>query len=174
MSHNFLEQLVSEWYSYKGYLVKQNVLVGKRPQGGYECELDVVAFKPNPEAGESALVHVEPSMDCHSWTTREKRYHKKFEAGRKHIPSIFKGYVLPSEIEQIALFEYASGKNHSVIGGGKVKLVKELLRDIRIELLSKKVCNDAVSEHMPLLRMVQFMTNYHDFVFCNDNNLADE
>lgn len=41
---NFLEQLVSEWYSYRGFYVRENVRVGLRDRGGYQGELDVVAF----------------------------------------------------------------------------------------------------------------------------------
>jgi hypothetical protein len=59
---NFLEQLVAEWYEFNGYFVRRNVLVGRRSRGGYECELDVVAF--NPE--EKHLVHIEPSVDQRS------------------------------------------------------------------------------------------------------------
>jgi hypothetical protein len=33
---NHLEQLVYEYYDWKGYLVKNNILVGKRKEGGYE------------------------------------------------------------------------------------------------------------------------------------------
>jgi hypothetical protein len=35
-------------------LVRRNVQVGKRPKGGYECELDIVAFHPE----QRALVHL--------------------------------------------------------------------------------------------------------------------
>lgn len=44
MANNHLEQLVAEWYEHSGYFVRRNVLVGLRRNGGYECELDVVAF----------------------------------------------------------------------------------------------------------------------------------
>ncbi|MDO8803282.1 MAG: hypothetical protein Q7R35_02530 [Elusimicrobiota bacterium] len=161
MSSNFLEQLVSEWYSYKGYFVRQNVLVGKRTKGGYDCELDVVAFNPETKH----LVHVEPSMDCYSWGKRERRYLKKFEAGKKHIPTIFKGTALPAEIEQIALLEYASNTNRDKIGGGKVWLVKEFLKKIKEDLEAKRINTNAISEHTPLLRMIQFMCHYHDFIY---------
>ncbi len=43
---NFLEQLVAEWYAYKGYFVRTNIKFGKRIRGGYEGEMDVVAFDP--------------------------------------------------------------------------------------------------------------------------------
>ena len=60
MASNYLEQLVAEWYEYQGYFIRRNVLVGKREQGGYECELDVVAFHPETKQ----LVHIEPSTDA--------------------------------------------------------------------------------------------------------------
>ena len=55
------------------------VNVGKRPNGGYASELDIVAFNPDPPH----LVHIEPSMDCDLWIIGEKRFAAKFEAGRK-------------------------------------------------------------------------------------------
>ena len=36
MASNFLEELVAEWYEYKGYFVRRNVRVGPRAKGGYE------------------------------------------------------------------------------------------------------------------------------------------
>jgi hypothetical protein len=68
---NFLEQLVGEWYSYQGYYVRTNVMVGPRDAGGYEGELDVVAF--HPETRE--IVHVETSMDALSWDKRPGQSH---------------------------------------------------------------------------------------------------
>src|SRR5690554_419807 len=41
---NHLEQLVAEWYEYRGYFVRRNIQVGPRANGGYECELDAVLF----------------------------------------------------------------------------------------------------------------------------------
>ncbi|MCE5254186.1 MAG: hypothetical protein LLG45_08295 [Actinomycetia bacterium] len=69
MAGNHLESLVAERYEFNGYFVCRNVRVGRRPKGGYECELDVVAF--NPEKG--ALVHIEPSLDADNWQERERR-----------------------------------------------------------------------------------------------------
>ena len=50
MPGNYLEDLVAEWYEYNGYFVKRNVWVGKLPAGGYECELDIIAFNPEKKA----------------------------------------------------------------------------------------------------------------------------
>lgn len=92
---NFLEQTVAEWYDFRGYFVRRNVNVGLRPAGGYESELDVVAFDPIS----NHLVHIEASMDADSWKTREVRFKKKFDAGRKHVPTLFKGFGDLPEID---------------------------------------------------------------------------
>jgi hypothetical protein len=123
MASNYLEQLAAEWYEFNGYFIRRNVHVGKLPGGGYECELDVVGFNPQTKH----LVHVEPSMDADSWAEREKRLDKKFQAGRKYIPGLFKGFQLPTKIEQIALFGFAGKKHPPTCGGGKVVVVQELL-----------------------------------------------
>ena len=110
---NFLEQLVAEWYEFQGYFVRRNVLMGKRAKGGYECELEIVAFHPTGKR----LVQVEPSMDADSWEVRERRYHRKFEAGKKHIPDIFKGLNASPSIDQVALLGFASSKTSAVCSG---------------------------------------------------------
>src|SRR5256885_2791112 len=116
MASNYLEQLVAEWYEYKGYFIRRNVNVGRRERGGYECELDIVGFHPT----KNHLIQVEPSGAASSWADREKTYRKKFEAGRKYIPSLFEGFTLPDEIEQIAVFAYASKKTYETLAGGKI------------------------------------------------------
>jgi hypothetical protein len=149
---NHLEQLVSEWHEYRGYFVRRNVQVGPLPKGGYECELDVVAFHP----GNNHLVHIEPSMDAHSWAKREERYSKKFDAGRRHIPSLFQGISLPNEVEQIALLGFASNANIKTLAGGRVMTASELFAEIVSDLSNKKVAKAAVPEQYPLLRTLQF------------------
>ena len=78
MSH--LEDLIAEYYDWSGYLVKQNLKVGKLSHGGWEMELDVVAFHPETKR----LVHIEPSIDADSWAERERRFRKKFESGERY------------------------------------------------------------------------------------------
>ena len=118
---NHLEQLVAEWHEYRGCFVRRNIQVGPL-NGGYECELDVVAFHP----GQQHLVHIEPSMDAHSWARSELRYSKKFKAGRQYIPALFEGVSLPQEIEQIALLGFASNVNVKTLAGGRVMTTSEL------------------------------------------------
>src|SRR5215467_744249 len=113
MSRNHLEDLVAEVYGLQGCFVRRNIQVGKRPRGGYECELDIVAFHP----GNRKLVQIEPSLDTDTWEERERRYLKKFNAGRRYIPELFEGLALPREIEQIALFVYGGGGRATLAGG---------------------------------------------------------
>jgi hypothetical protein len=153
---NHLEQLVGEWYEYRGYFVRRNVLVGKRTKGGYECELDIVAFNPINQH----LVQIEPSLDALSWAKREVRYSKKFEAGRKYIPEMFTGVALPTQIEQIALLVFASTQNVKSLGGGRVALASDLYAEIVRCLRNKRVDREAVSEQFPLLRTIQYCCQY--------------
>ena len=161
MANNFLEQLVSEWYEYQGYFVRRNVPVGKRSKGGYECELDIVAFDPVKRH----LVHIEPSMDAESWKQRELRFGNKFDAGLKYIPGLFPGLDLPEEIEQIAIFAFASRVNHPTLAGRQVLLVSDLMREIMEDLSDKKIASAAVTEHHPILRTLQFVVEYRKKVF---------
>ena len=161
MANNFLEQLVAEWYEYRSYFVRRNIAVGRRTKGGYECELDIVAFDPVRRH----LVHIEPSMDAESWEKRERRFKTKFDAGRKYIPGLFPGFDLPNEIEQIAILALASKTNHPTLGGAKVLIVSDLLREIMEDLSEKKIASRAVPEHHPLLRTLQFVVEYRKKVF---------
>lgn len=158
---NHLEQLIAEWHEYQGYFVRRNVHVGKRCDGGWDCELDVVAFHP----GKKHLVHIEPSVDANSWQKREERYRKKFDAGKKHIPKLFSGIEVPTQIEQIALFGIGSRANNSTIGGGRVILISDLLSDIVDQLRKQRIEKNAVSEQFPLLRTIQFICQHEQLLF---------
>ena len=160
MVGNYLEELVAEWYEYQGYFVRRNVLVGKRPQGGYECELDIVALHPS----KGHLVHVEPSMDADSWATRERRFRRKFTAGKKHIRKLFHGLQLPAEIEQLAVLVFASKRNRKTVGGGRIVLITELLEHIFRRLRSQRLASSAIPEHLPILRSFQLVTEYRKVV----------
>ncbi len=156
---NFLEQLVAEWFEFRRYFVRRNVKVGPLSHGGWESELDVVAF--NPESRH--LVHIEPSMDALSWERREERYAAKFAAGRKHIPSLFAGLQLP-EPDQIALLVFVGAHHHSKLGSGRVMLIQELMDQIRFDpewgLAKRSIRNRAVPEQYVILRSLQFAANY--------------
>jgi hypothetical protein len=156
MPGNHLEEIVSEWYQLQGYFVRRNVQVGPRPQGGYECELDVVAFHP----GLRKLVHVEPSLDADKWEKRKLRYAKKFAAGRRYIPGLFEGLALPSEPDQIALFVFGGGANRTSLEGGRVVFIKEFMREVLGTIRKRRVNSSAIPEEYPLLRTLQFAAQY--------------
>lgn len=156
MPSNDLEDLVVEWYQFRGFFVRRNIQVGKRPQGGYDCELDVVAFHP----GEKRLVHVEASLDADSWEKREGRYLRKFEAGRRYIPALFPGIDLPGPPEQIALFVFAGHGNHKTVGGGRIILLKDFMREILTFVRERRVASAAIPEEYSLLRTLQFAAQY--------------
>lgn len=161
MANNFLEQLVSEWYEYKGYFVRRNVPVGKRARGGHEAELDVIAFN----ATTRHLVHLEPSLDAESWEKREQRFRRKFEAGRKFIPGLLRGFDLPDDIEQIAILGNASKSNHPTLGGARVLLISDLLRQIMEDLGDRRNAANVVPEHHMILRTLQCVIEYRRKVF---------
>jgi hypothetical protein len=158
-----LEQLVAEWYEFRGYFVRRNINVGPRPKGGFESELDVVAFNPTKRH----LVHIEPSMDAHSWSDREKRYTATFAASRRFIPSLFSGFSELPEIEQIALLVFAGADGHPTLGGGRVLLIHDLMKEIRSDpewrLSMRSIENKAVPEQFTILRSLQFAANYWKF-----------
>jgi hypothetical protein len=153
---NHLEQLVSEWYEYRGYFVRRNVRVAKRTKGGYEGELDVVAFHPENRH----LVHIETSMDAWTWSKREDKFKQKFAQGLKAIPTLFEGLAIPSIIEQVALFGYGGKGSRTRIGGGQILLIHELLDAILAELAPKSMHKEAVPEQFPLLRTLHFVAHH--------------
>jgi len=156
MAKNFLEQLLAEWYELQGYFIRKNVLVGKRPQGGHDCELDVVAFHP----AKKHLVHIEASMDASSWAERETRFKKKFDAGKKHIPLLFSGLDIPTNIDQVAVLVFASKQKRDTLAGGKLILGNELMKEIFEDLQNRSIYSQAIPEQFPILRAFQFVAQY--------------
>jgi len=157
MPRNHLEDLVAESYELQGFFVRRNVRVGKRPNGGYNCELDIVAFHPKLRR----LVQIEPSLDSDTWEERERRYAKKFEAGRRHIPAMFGGFTLPRKIEQIALFVYGGG-GRTTLSGGRVLFIKDFMLQMEeyLYLNWRHVRSNAIPEAYPLLRTLQLAAEY--------------
>ncbi len=153
MTH--LEQLVFEYYDWLGYLVKHNIKVGRLKHGGWEMELDIVAYNPTTKH----LVHIEPSIDAHSWETRERRFGKKFEAGKKYIlKNIFKWLKSDSVIEQIAIL-ISHPKNRNRLGGGKIISIDEFTKNIQAKITRNGImASNAIPEQYPLLRTIQLVT----------------
>jgi len=161
MASNYVAQLVAEYYEYRGYFVRRNVQVGLRAKGGYECELDVIAYDPT----NGQLVQVEPSMDADTWPERERRYAKKFDAGRKYIPQLFAGLNTAGGIEQIALFMGGRTRQTEEFCGGRIVYLREFLITVLKAVRDKPVMHRAVPEQYPILRTMQLVNEYREYMF---------
>jgi hypothetical protein len=150
MSH--LESLIVEYLDWQGYLVRRNTKVGRLKHGGWEMELDVIGF--NPHSG--YLVHYEPSVDAHTWETREMRYKKKFDAARKLIfLEVFSWLPPETPLRQIAVFP-SHPKDRHTIAGAQILSIDELMAEIRSKIIGCGVMrSNAISENYPLLRVLQ-------------------
>lgn len=150
---NFLESVVAEWYVYTGYFVRTNVRARKRAKGGYDMELDVLAYKP----ASAELVHVETSGDADSWTHRRERFlKKKFLLG----PDEYK-VIIGSEVRflhRVALVGYSSSTRQSLDWGEgiEVKLIPDFFREITASMRKLDPMKTTIPEGFPILRAIQF------------------
>ncbi len=152
---NHLERLIYQYYEWQGYVVRSNVHVGKRPQGGYECELDICAYNPNT----NHLIHLEPSLDADNWEKRERRFKKKFLAGTKYFKLSVFPWLAESQlpIEQIAIL-IASPQNHPTVGGGRVVNLDSMVSEIKAKVLATGImAKNAIPERYDLLRTMQLL-----------------
>ena len=147
-----LEQLISEYLEWKGFLVRRNVKVGRLAHGGWEMEMDIIGYHPI----ENKLVHYEPSIDAFSWEKRKARYEKKFQAGQKYIKTeLFKWIRSDCKLEQIAVLVTHPRERHE-IAGGKIISIDELIREIKSDILNCGIVGkNAIPEMYPLLRTIQ-------------------
>ena len=152
---NFLEQLIAEWFEYKGHYVRTNIKFGKRANGGYEGEIDIAAFQPKTRK----LILVESSMDALSWDKREERFTKKFTDAANHYKEIFDFDY--TGVEKIAIVGFSDVLNHDKFGCDiKVRKVPEVIKEIVSELKTKNPMQAIVPESYPLLRAMQFAAAY--------------
>jgi len=154
---NFLEQLTAEWYTYKGYFVLTNVKMNKRAKGGWNNELDVLAFSPR----HAALIHIESTWDAETWAKRKERFLlKKFVYSRSQYENIVGEKF--SKIQKIALVGLCrSPKSDLNWGSGiEVMLIPTFIESIAKELAQKDPLKDVVPEGFPRLRAMQLALVY--------------
>jgi len=163
MTANYLEQLAAEWYEYSGYFVRRNLLVGPKPGGGFEAELAILAV----HVGRRHAVHIEPSMDAHSWEKREERYSKRFDAGRRFIPGLLDGLEGGAPIRQIALIGLGSRTNHPTLGGGEVLTLADFMTEILADLKDSGGQQGPVPQQYPILRTLQFVAEHRRAVIAS-------
>ena len=150
MSH--LEDLIVEYYDWRGYLVKRNIKVGPLAHGGWEMELDVLAYDPHS----SHLIHLEPSLDADPWSKREQRFAKKFDSARRYVFSdVFTWLDQATPLEQVAVL-VSHPKDLDELAGGRIVSVDELVAEIRGAVEGRGVVSkSAIPEQYPLLRTIQ-------------------
>lgn len=151
MSH--LEDLLCEYLMWKRHLVLRNEKVGRLKHGGHAGELDIVAYSPQT----NKILHLEPSLDAHTWEKREERYKKKFAAGKTHIHALFPWLKSKPAIRQIAIFVSAAS-DRTILAGGEIVTVDEVASEIRTAVSAQgKTSQGAIPEQFPLLRTIQLM-----------------
>jgi hypothetical protein len=154
---NFLEQLLAEWYEYEGYFVRSNVRARKRTRGGWDVELDVLAYDPS----NGVLLHIETSGDADSWAERKRRFlTKKFILKREEYEAILGCKV--HRIEKIAVVGYARSTKADLNWGQDIKvlLIPDLMTRVAEKLRSQNPMQEAVPEGFPILRAVQTVLAY--------------
>ena len=153
----FLGQLVAEWYEYEGHFVRSNVKARKRAKGGFDVELDVLAY----DLSDNTLLHVETSGDADSWTERKRRFlTKKFILTRKEYESIIGCKV--NKIRKIAIVGYARSTKANLNWGQDIEvvLIPGFMKQIAERLCSQHPTHEAVPEGFPLLRAMQTVLAY--------------
>ena len=148
---NFLESLVTEWYEFSGYFVRSNPRTRKRQKGGWDVELDVLAYSPSDQR----LIHIETSSDANSWQERKERFlKKKFILPREEYESLIGASV--QAIEKIAIVGWSSTKSDLNWGDDiKVVLIPQFIEEITKELRETSPVKQVVPVSFPLLRAMQ-------------------
>lgn len=153
---NFLESLAAEWYAVQGYFVRTNIKVNRRDNGGYNNEIDVLAFLPSS----GKLVHLETSWDALTWEKREERYlSKKFVFSEKQYSEIIG--TSPSVIQKRAIIG-TSKTQPKVLWGDDIEVttVPNFIAEISAEMKLRHPMRDVIPETYPCLRSFQFVLAY--------------
>jgi hypothetical protein len=154
---NFLEQLVAEWYEYEGNFVRSNVRARKRVKGGWDMELDVLAYNPS----DRTLLHIETSGDANSWSERKRRFlSKKFILTNREYEAILGCKV--ENIKKIAIAGYGRSTSADLDWGEDIQvvLIPDLMKKIATRLRSRNPMREAVPERFPILRAIQTVLHY--------------
>lgn len=156
---NFLEQLASEWYTYKGYFVRTNIKMNRRPRGGYDNELDVLAYS----ARDGELIHIESSWDALTWADRKRRFtEKKFVYSRADYEAVVGAQI--ATLKKIALVGLGRNvRNQADVDWGpeiEIVFVPTFIATISADLAQRDPMNDIVPEGFPRLRAMQFALRY--------------
>ena len=153
---NFLESLAAEWYAIQGYFVRTNIKANRRYNGGYNNEIDVLAFLP----GLGKLVHLETSWDALTWEKREERYlSKKFIFTLEQYTEILG--VTPVSIQKRAIIGTSKSQPKEIWGTDiEVTTVPNFVAEVAAEMKERNPMRDVIPETYPCLRSFQFALAY--------------
>lgn len=153
---NFLEQIAAEWYDTKGYFVRTNTKANRRPNGGWDNELDVLAYSP----GQKHLVHVESSWDADTWAEREQRFTtRKFVFSHEQYEA-FVGAVIVSVQRRAIVGTSQRPPTTSWADGIEVCTVPQFIQEVAAGLRGRHPLRDVIPETSPCLRAMQFLLAY--------------
>jgi len=153
---NHLEQLISEWLEFQGFIVRKNVKVGKLDRGGYAGEIDIAAYHPV----NGILLHVEPSLDALPLDKKDQRFQNKFNIGKQYVVAEVFPWLDPAPpLTQWAVV-WAANTNRLTLGGGELIPVWDLYTMIaeHFERTNRPITR-AIPENFPLLRTLH--QTYH-------------
>ncbi len=160
MYTNFLEQLISEYFEYNGYFTKSNIKIRKRNRGGYDREIDILAYCPKNDY----VYHIETSFALVGWEREIEIFKKKFD-----IKIVEYADILGLNPERIKIFKRAiilevpkkDRKNKKIEfqskTDAKLLSIGEFMDIVKYKLQKFKPINKAVPQNLPLLRAIQFV-----------------
>lgn len=152
---NFLEELVAEWYDYRGFFVKTNIHTKKLSTGGYEGEIDVIAYDSNKKE----LFHIETSSDAKSWNDRKEIFQKKFNLKSEDYKKLLDLEI--NSIQKIVLVSYNQPNTDIDFEDGiQLKTIPTLMLEIINDLKSLDPMKKIVNEKYPILRAIQLSSWY--------------
>lgn len=152
---NYLEMLAEEYHSYIGYFVRSNVRARKRDRGGYDVEIDVLAFSPNNQK----LLHIETSGAAVTWeANRESLMQKKFSLTKQEYEENLGCSI--AEVQKVMIIGWAKSSEAFIDGEIKVVPIPAFIREIARELRNRHPQKEIVPEQFPLLRSMQMCLFY--------------
>ncbi|MEK7657599.1 MAG: hypothetical protein AAB366_00135 [Patescibacteria group bacterium] len=151
---NFLEQLTAEWYSHMGYFVRTNIKYGRRTRGGYEGEMDVIAYHPQS----LTLLHIETSMDADSWDKRMIKFKRKFDTANKYYNKLFKFDI--KKVEWMVIVGSNPPRKDFFGKVAPVQSIPQFIEKVTDYLSQYHPFTNTIPENYPLLRAILFAIHY--------------
>ncbi|MFW9996052.1 MAG: hypothetical protein ACFFD4_28685 [Candidatus Odinarchaeota archaeon] len=155
----YLEELVAEWYDFKGYFVKTNIPFGKGEQGGIKGEIDVLVYDPATQV----LKHVEVETGATSYSEIAEKTSKKFERASDYYSKLFPSGVRSIEKQIITGWGDMKQENRELIKnttGADLITIKEFFNEIKTGVQAIDPTSNAIPECYRLLRTVQMFSYY--------------